>query len=169
MWNQFISVRKLFGNVWEHKQTNNRFYNIFCAKPMRRSSIPPLKGFVQFLVIDNSRLSSLISRLLSRQNQAKILLSYGAESPLFKTSKTFENGSVVFENEQFEVHLVAYSNASCSIRMLVHTIATTPSVRKQEGHFKKSGLRDSQNRLGMVFLADSENPSGTFFLNQCFF
>ena len=36
-------------------------------------------------------------------------------------------------------------------------------VKKDMGS-KNVYLRDSQNRLGMLFLADSENPSDDFFL-----
>ena len=37
---------------------------------------------------------------------------------------------------------------------------------KKKSEFQKNGLRDSQNWLGRLFLVDSENPSGTLFLNQ---
>ena len=42
-------------------------------------------------------------------------------------------------------------------------------IKKTHFGSKKVYLRDSQNRLGIGFLADSENPSDHFFLKFRFF
>ena len=52
-------------------------------------------------------------------------------------------------------------NASCSNSNASSNDSHHPTVIFRE--LKKNGLRDSQNRLGIAFLVDSENPSGTLF------
>mgnify|MGYP004369538937 CR=1 FL=1 len=46
----------------------------------------------------------------------------------------------------------------------IQSLAKNVIFYKKTFWFKKVYLRDSQNRLGIGFLADSENPSDHFFL-----
>ena len=75
------------------------------------------------------------------RTKPKIPLTYGVDSPLFKNTQKIENGSVVFENEHFGDSIVvkdlAFRMLVALIRMLVQTIATTPTVQKKIGDFKK--------------------------------